>query len=366
MSLVKSVKNDYNLSLSIDESHYINSKSLTFYRKVSAKRSISLIFAGRGNISRDNCGQHYGFFSCRGGHKITHRRCYCYQMSCPICFHKALTRNSKRILKRFTAIHKEYRRLGHKIRFRHYSFNTLWKIDSEKSFDKYRNKLISILNKHEMNGLLVFHAYRKEKISKKQFERGVKPQLVYFPHFHFIGFGFLPHYDDFRDTYKFTYTNITEKHHNREPTKYPKYLNKKSVYLCARYVLSHCSFKNSPKAHSYFWVGNMNPQRVRRVNEIKETVPILCDDCEEELNDGKIYKIHEPEFTKTDVGLNKTLYVINVPYQLDTTIYLVKKVHKYDLRFKNKRIKDHVSGRWIDSGIAWGPSDKLKNFRNFG
>lgn len=337
--LVESKEFKNNRFLTVDESLYINSKFLTFYRKVSINEGAldkSLIFSGRGSITRDNCGHHFGFYSCSKGHTIKHKNTYCYSLSCPICFHKAIKRNSYRVLNHIIKIYKEYKRLGHKIHFRHYSFNTLWDIKNSNQFDYYRRKLVSILNQYDFHGMLVFHKYRKSKVSKQDYQKGIRPTLYYSPHFHVIGYGFLPNYSEFESLYGFTYTNITEKHYFLDSEKYPKFLNKKSIYLCVRYLLSHASFKSNQKAHSYFWFGNMSPQRTYRILEKKISDPVLCKVCNE-----KLFKIDNPSFIKMDLDNCICEYQIEYPYKLDKKYFLTKKKYIYQVRFKKKyKIKD--------------------------
>lgn len=361
---LESVYIQYNPMLKVNESHYLLNKSLHYYRTVSIEDDdTELVFAGRGDIGRENCGDHYGFFSCKGGHLIEHRNNYCYKLTCPICFHKSISRTSKRITKRCRVVKRLYRKLGYRIQIKHYSFNTMWQIRTAKDFDKYRIKLTKILDGLGLNGILIFHKYRTKQIPEELINAGISPNLVFFPHFHFLGFVLdrLPDYDSFKESYKFTYTNITDKWFNKDPKKYPKFLNSSQINRTMTYLLSHCSFKKGSKSHSYFWVGDVSPQRTFKLDEEKKSRPKLCPDCEKEFDDGKIYKVENPEFAVFESDNNKSekLYVLSVPYSLNSEIFLVERVYRYDLWFKSKKDKNgNVIGRF-------GPESLVKTISDF-
>ena len=335
-------------SITLNRRAYFNSSKLNFYRKVDKPIS-NFMFSGRGLISRSNCGKLYGFYSCKCGHTKHGKINYCYRLTCPICFHKAITRTAKRITTRLKKIYRCYKKLGYNIKFCHYSFNTLWDIKTNVDLDFYRKKLSDILKSYNFSGVLFFHEYRKD------YEKD--NSLKYSPHFHMVGTGFLPHYNDFLAEHGFTYTNITRKKTkiNLHP---PKYMTLKSVYGTVRYLLTHISFKQSKSpinskasySHSYHWTNEFTNRSLKKINEVKTSIPLECVKCE-----SMVYLIDFPEYivlpNDNPYSMDYT-YVVTSDYALNYDRYLVKREHKYELKFrKNKGPKNKLNFIGLEKNI---------------
>lgn len=272
--------------VNVNKRFYIDNWKLDCYRKAELPEQdydgFSLV--GRGKKTRDKCGTHYGNFSCECGHKTKGRMNFCYEMSCPICFHKGIERTTKEIVKRFIKIKKAYKIINRSVRFYHISLNTYKpfymdvigkpEIENIDDFKKVRKKLNAIMRKYGMAGLLMVHPYRNEnKLTDMKLKR--------FSHFHFIGSGYLPENKEFTAKHKFNYSKI--KYVDKKTgIEHYDIKSKKHMFALVRYLLSHtASFVD--KTHSYSWIGAYSHNSLKKVNVVHESEPLICEECESKV-----------------------------------------------------------------------------------
>lgn len=318
-----------------------NNETWMFYKNVEIlKQTKGFIFSGRGK-SKEFCGEYSKTYSCECKHttKVIHHSCN--RLECPVCFHKVIRRTTSRIVERFKEIKKALIKIGEKPYFRHISFNTVWDINVL-NYTKYRRKLLRILKKYNLSGILIFHNHRKKTIkgkwkapSGRQYTTSIKA-LDIKPHFHFVGWGYLPNETDFKDKHKFTYTNITSKNFSRTKS-YTKVrrrlvsrkrLNMRGIKGVIGYLLTHTSF--IPGKHSYSWTNKFSYNQMRKIEIINQLDPVVCENC-----NSLCYKIiNEPKAVTG--SLNEGFkHLFNLNYQLDYDHYLQKRIKIYYLEFKN-------------------------------
>lgn len=333
----------------VDKQHYFDNKKITFYRLANIPKFQEyqdIILAGRGDIYREGCGDFYGSYSCKDGHTRKHKNKYCYKLDCPICFHKSIHRTARRLMTKLS----KYKKV-HKIHYKHISFNIYWnsklyhkllREDRDKANNYYRShkiwdihnleqlkkakkKLQRILKKYGCSGILIFHPYRPNK--------NIKGDLNRSPHFHFIGFSYLPEKNNIPDgdlfykKYGFTFTDISYKKKKDKKALKPYIRTRKELYSTIRYILTHTAYLGS-KRKSYGLIGQLHPIHWNIESEEK-IEPLLCKHCNE-----KIYKIITPS-TQTIINNEAYLEYDLTTLEFDETLFLKQVKFIFKPKFKH-------------------------------
>lgn len=309
---------------------YIRSPKLDMWRKARLPRNSNYVgfrMVGRGKRTNRDCGIHYGNFSCSCGSTTKGKLKLCYEFGCPRCFHKAITRTSKKLEYRLKRLLKTWNYVlnDKRIILRHFSFNTKYPIFTIDSYRKYKSKLIRILKKEGLlGGLLFFHPYRKEEGFKTLRESS---------HFHCIVWGYISDYYEFKSRNGFNYSNISYSNFVKGKAKKPYISNSKHLFGLIRYLLSHsASFDNG--IHSYSWIGRFSNNSNRKFDINNESSPVSCENCEDIL-----YLIkNKPHHIDVYKGSNwdKIKNLVQVYYyedviEFDYDYYLSRRRDKYKL-----------------------------------
>lgn len=300
----------------------IESKSLTYsnlltkdhYSTVRIPNHKSFTFVGRG-FGSPKCNT-FVKYTCECGHivKVVHNSCK--KLQCPICYQESLNLNALRTSKRFKDIKRTFRKSYRiKLKYFHISFNTMYPITDFISYKKYKKKLITILRKEGLHGSLVFHAWRhiNEYIKingcyVKDIQYNPKvPKMRVFPHFHFIGTGYLINSDQFKSKYGFTYTKMENPRTRIERLRQEKkgilipkvyeIKNSKEIYSLIHYLLSHSAIINN--THTLTWFGAFSYNQLQKtiIKEVK--LKELCPKCHSTIKFSGVLEYSEGSLTKT-------------------------------------------------------------------
>ena len=366
------------VSFLVDRRLYFEGFKYDFYRKAILPDPeydyVDITMVGRedpkprGKKKKILCGKYYGSYICECGHSKESKMNYCFKLGCKICFHKGINRQTVRIIERLEKIEKLE---GASFELAHYTFNVertgeegekiiqesgynIIDVESEK---KYKAKLLRVLKKYGFDGILIFHPYRKNRPKMKKLKDG-KFYVKKAPHFHAVGrFDSLPNGDKFYEKYKFTYKNISYNEYKKGNEAYPTpYLqNMDHVRNTLKYLLSHTA-RLSERMNYYSSCGKFSPYYYRKINEVKEMVPKICEKCDSELcklDKVRYEKIDDLYGKKKNYSIERDYkgiefndkFVYSHIYRDLEKVYRVQ-IHTYDLVRRIKGEKREVEPKY--------------------
>ena len=281
----------------------------------------------RGKKKKFLCASYYGSYICDCETTKHSKMNYCYKPSCKICFHKGISRQVDRIAKKLLKIEKLE---GKEFKLAHYTFNILEKNKNNSkyhfpimdidSFKRYKAKLIRVIKKYKMDGILIFHPYRKDFLLMKQGIQAVKKS----PHFHFIGRGNIIDGGSFYRKYGFTYANITHRQWKKGKRATPYLDGIDNIRGVLKYNLSHSAVL-SPRMKSYSYIGKFSSYWYCKENEVHEFIPKICEECGDNL--------HFLKNNRTTVNIDKLVkYVDRYKIIRDVEVDFLD-VYVYDRRY---------------------------------
>lgn len=261
----------------------------------------------------ESCDDVTGFISCPDGHTKVPLRDSCQRVECPSCFMDWCRKAGHRISERLRGVRAAYyetRRSEYpKVRsFRHIIFSPPQGALSEGcDFDEAYGLFRSMFNAYRPlhGGSVVFHPYRLTEDARRGLAAYVRARAedgdddsfyarggfwalaredvlhlgsfqAYFtwgPHFHVLGFGFVPPADKFFKETGWVYVNLKDRN--------PKIVkDEKSGCICdqveltARYQLSHAGVERGPSGkyrNSYRWFGIADSKHCKLVRTDRGT-----------------------------------------------------------------------------------------------
>lgn len=266
---------NFNDFISISKEPINKSWSEKFYHKIPVRHYGLTKYPGRFGSKKEypkECGTFKSFYSCEKGccQKVFLHTCN--NINCPRCYIFSIRNTARRTAERFTKIIEFWDYLGiTKAPLKHYSFNILpVSIPNKLSFKNVKKEIIKIIRENGGNGILIYHPYRRKKSRCHGKRYYVRPQeMVYSPHFHFIGHIWIRKGKSFQKKYGFNYSYIRTLH------------NEHMAYTAIKYCLTHAGyFSNS---HILIWFGQYSYSKLIKINEYKEVETIYCEICEFEI-----------------------------------------------------------------------------------
>lgn len=293
-----------------------------FYHRIPIDDLSPILYPGRRSwiVSGDKeCGTFKSAYSCENGCTIKVFSHCCTNINCPTCYLASIKKSSMRVAERFEKILKLLKKLNlTKTGIRHISFNVMpRKINVYRDLMLERKSLTLIIKKYVGSGILVFHPRRFEKDAAG--EKVFPLNLVYSPHFHFIGHIYLPKGDIFEKKHGFNYSAIS------------RLYNRKSVYNCVKYLLTHAGyFKNR---HILTWINHYSYNKLVKINVHKHKTPIQCIMCGE-----RVYRVDVLNDRYHDVSDYGRFYLVVWSCRLHLgDQYLKETVVQYDFLYKNRK-----------------------------
>lgn len=279
---------------------------------------------GKTVVGEKKCGSFKSAYSCENAHGFHVFLHSCNNINCPKCYINSIIATSKRVTTRFDNLNILLKKIGFKKRFlRSISINILpEEIFDYEDLQKLRARITKILKQLNFSGLLIFHAYRRQKGICHGMKYFSLPATMFFsPHFHAIGHGWIP--NNFFKKFGFI-------------IKHQRWLfNSKQVYIKVKYLLTHAGYFNGK--HILTWFGHYSYNKLKKVNERIEYESKLCESCQE-----RIYKIDFYESGSFASIISERNYTIWIPWNwylfLDYNIYLKDFLHLYDFEYRLSKL----------------------------
>lgn len=310
-----------------------------FYSGIKVEKLSHIQYPGRGRNS-SGCGQFSKAYSCKCKAKFKVIQHTCFKLTCPICYQKGIYRASMKTTERFQKIKKLFLKSNVKFQLHHLSINSQWKIRTYTDFVERKKKLLSILKKERLHGVLIFHPWRKTKPQKVSMPWKTKPHLLkyvykprrlyYSPHFHFIGVvpkNFYKSSGCFYLRNGFTFTDISQKNYNRNKTNKPYLKSLKAVRRLLSYLLSHAGIIRGK--HTITWFNQFSYNRMSKTN-IREIVEeSVCSHC-----NSYVYEILNKPIEFTGNFFKGFVWKFTLQIYLNRDKIRIERYEKYDIKYK--------------------------------
>jgi hypothetical protein len=376
--------NEFNLldfGQNLDEFDHIYDPDSRVTKYLEANLEASLpngfVLAGHSEITRQSCGRFRGI---KGTKKFTRDTLEltfdtCNKLTCPICVRKASKVKALKIQQKCKDYIWWLITHGYKAKYlcpKHISFDPIDfkpNFESRKAFHSSIKEFIDKNISPYLSGGVVFYHHHRFKNKEK------RDILKVSPHFHVIGFGFLPNYKEYQEKHGFQYHS------------HGKLLSLADIFRVARYELTHITFpldeiirktkrtdpelsllvkkqewdkflnlqtkpipefketKSLHSFHTYFYFNNMSPYKIR---ELKKKIHWLPE--RDDMYNKKVYEILDGIILAFPTKTNDfKFYNLQEAYDkaLRITPDILVKVFKSKLRW-GKLYKVKSIFRWLE------------------
>lgn len=288
-------------------------------------------------VSNDDdydCGSLKAIYSCTCGCTRKAFPYSCNNINCPECYINSILETCDRETDRFSHIlqllyDKGFRKpyLRHVVYSPPKNENAL---HNSYEYNKAWNKVKNIVKEFNWSGMVIFHPYRR---ARDEFDNLIVPHvLVYSPHWHIIGHGWIPQW--FGKRYDAIFESIRVIY------------NQKQLYNTIKYLLTHAGYY--PDKHITRWFGQYSYNKLTKKNchKIIEPVKSQCDDY--------IYNIdlYDLEWSENDGLIEFSSDWYNY---LDLEKYLKEIEIKYDFAY------NQLSSIWK---YEWNKGKRRKKKKN--
>jgi len=250
------------------------------------------IVAGSGNFEktqtdgryRDNCNTFREASACKDHlyKSLTLHYNHCNKLDCETCFIQGSSSRARDLNDRLQKFKEKALREGVKVgKIKHIALSPTKALMEEvltdySSYLKFRKEIVvnTILDESGLfAGILIFDLWSKQcKIcGKKERECSCEEkdlERVISPHFHYIGYGYVLHANDFREKFKdWVYVNFG---------------SREDAYHTIFYALTHCAMwrkENGKLKPAYGFTGFLRPKHLEPIHAVTKYIPHTCKVC---------------------------------------------------------------------------------------